>query len=367
MSGTSLDGIDAALVSFAKDQPDLISHYSHAFPPELKKTLLLITDPKWTGSLLQIGILNQELGYLFAEAVNTLLNESKFTSQQVTSIGSHGHTVWHQPTGRFPFSTQLGDANIISENTGITTISDFRGRDIAAGGQGAPLVPAFHYHTLSHPEKNRIILNIGGIANITFLPSRESKKDILGFDTGPGNGLMDAWIHRHKGHSFDKNGDWARSGKILPEALSILLKNPYFRMEIPKSTGKEAFNLGWLTKQLDNILLNRDSKDIQATLLELTVRTIVDQIPKCDEIFVCGGGVHNLQLMRRLQEKLPSIPIESTSTLGIDPDWMEAIAFAWLAKQTSNGQAGNLPVTTGAKGYRILGATYPKATREISS
>lgn len=360
MSGTSLDGIDVALVSFEKTQPTLVSRHSHPFPSKLRKTLLNMINPLWTGSFLQIGTINQELGYLFADSVNALLNKSGISSHRITAIGSHGHTIWHNPTGRLPFSTQLGDANIIAELTGIITIADFRSRDIAAGGQGAPLVPAFHYHSLNQPDKNRVILNIGGIANITFLPSNQNSKDIYGVDTGPGNGLMDAWIDRKIGNNYDKDGAWAKSGKVIPQALSILLKDPYFKRKAPKSTGKEAFNLLWLEEQLGNILPNSDPADIQNTLLELTVRSIADHIPNdCEEIFVCGGGVHNKYLMHRLQEQLPSIPIKSTNILGIDPDWMEAIAFAWLAKQTISGKAGNLPITTGAKGLRILGATYP--------
>ncbi len=361
MSGTSLDAVDAVLVGLEKEQPTLISYHSHPIPPTLKQTVLDIIEPSWIGSLQNVGNLNQQLGYLFADSVLQLLEKSTITAEQITAIGSHGQTVWHQPLGDFPFSMQLGDANIIAEQTRITTIADFRSRDIAAGGQGAPLVPAFHHHALSHPSKNRIILNIGGIANISYLPSSKNDKDINGYDTGPGNGLMDAWISEHKHSSYDKNGAWATSGNVIQDALAMLLDDEFFSLTAPKSTGKEAFNLKWLENKLGKQLYSAPTEDIQATLLELTAISISEQINKdCDEIFVCGGGIHNAALMKRLQQLLPNIPVKSTQALGIDPDWMEAIAFAWLAKQTVDKKAGNLPVTTGAKGFRVLGAVYSR-------
>lgn len=360
MSGTSLDGVDTVLVDFSYKAPKILATHSHQISQTLQTSLVKITKPSWTGSLLDIGTLHQKLGKLFADAVNQLLQETNFSARQIKAIGSHGQTVWHQPLGEHPFSLQLGDANLIAELTGITTIADFRSRDIAAGGQGAPLVPAFHGCALTHPNKNRVILNIGGIANISYLPSFESKDEVLGFDTGPGNGLMDAWISKRKGSSYDKNGEWANSGSILPEALNTLLEDSYFKLSAPKSTGKEAFNLEWLEEKLGNLLDKHKPEDIQATLAELTARTISDNIDACcHELFICGGGIHNQFLMERLQKMLPNITIASTQELGIDPDWMEAIAFAWLAKQTIERNPSNLPVTTGAKGFRILGATYP--------
>ena len=359
MSGTSLDGVDAVLVDFQDNKPKLVASHSHAIPEELQTKLIEFTQTDWRGSIASMGVFHQQLGKLFADAVNQLLQNSQINPQHVLAIGSHGQTIWHQPDGDFPFSLQLGDANLIAELTNITTIADFRSRDIAAGGQGAPLVPAFHQSALRHSNENRVILNIGGIANISYLPSKANNESVMGFDTGPGNGLIDAWIHVHKGVSFDKSGDWARSGLIQTKLLDGLLSDPYFSLSAPKSTGKEFFNLNWLKSTLGNSLENHKPEDVQATLTELTAKTIADSIsPSCDKLFICGGGIHNQFLIERLQHHLPKIPIASTQTLGIDPDWMEAIAFAWLAKQTMEGKAGNLPSATGAKGERILGAIY---------
>lgn len=360
MSGTSLDGVDAVLVSFDNSTPKLLSSYSYSIPEELQRKLIEFTHPNWQGSISQIGIFNQQLGKLFADASNALIQKSNINPKNIRAIGSHGQTIWHQPEGEFSFSLQLGDANLIAEATGITTVADFRSRDIAAGGQGAPLVPAFHYEALTHSDKNRVILNIGGIANISYLPAKTNNKPVTGFDTGPGNGLIDTWIRSHKGASFDKNGDWARSGSIQIKLLNTLLDEPYFSLLAPKSTGKEFFNINWLEDTLKDELKNHKPEDIQATLTELTALTIANNIDKsCDELFICGGGIHNQFLIERLKYHLPKIPVRSTQELGIDPDWMEAIAFAWLAKQTMEGKTGNLPSATGAKGTRILGAIYP--------
>jgi len=363
MSGTSLDGVDAVMVSFNNNIPTILTSHSHPIPQELQHKLIEFTQPCWQGSIVQFGILHQQLGQLFANASKTLIKKSSIDPKNIHAIGSHGQTIWHQPEGEFPFSLQLGDPNLITEATNITTIADFRSRDIAAGGQGAPLVPAFHLNVLSHPKLNRVILNIGGIANISILPSQESDNPVLGFDTGPGNGLIDAWIRSNKNTNFDKNGEWAKSGSIQTKLLNALLADPYFSMPIPKSTGKEFFNLNWLEKILKSELKNHKAEDIQATLTELTARTIADSIKNldrisCDELYVCGGGIHNQFLLERLQYHLPNIPIKSTQILGVHPDWMEAIAFAWLAKQTMEEKAGNLPSATGAKGLRILGAIY---------
>lgn len=367
MSGTSLDGVDAVLVDFNSTMPKLLATHSQPFPETLKISLTEILQPSWTGSLKQVGSLHQQLGHLFADAVKQLLETSGHSAEKIQAIGSHGQTLWHEPLGPPPFSMQLGDANLIAEKTNITTIADFRSRDIAAGGQGAPLVPAFHKAILSHPSRHRIILNIGGIANISVLPSLEaslkSNEEVLGFDTGPGNGLIDAWIFQHKQQSYDANGDWGRSGKILSEVLLKLLEEPYFSLPHPKSTGKEAFNLAWLHDVLGNQLNSYKAEDIQATLTELTTLTIAKHVKSCsaehyEELFVCGGGIHNHFLIERLKYHLPKTKIESTKKLGIDPDWMEAIAFAWLAKQTLEGKPSNLPIATGASGLRILGAIY---------
>ena len=359
MSGTSLDGIDVVLVEFVNHQAKLLSSYCHPISETLKQTLVNTIKPDWFGCLQDVGVLNQQLGELFADASLALIKQENIDKNVISAIGSHGQTLWHKPEGDNPFSMQLGDASLIAEKTGITTIADFRSRDIAADGQGAPLAPAFHHAFLSHPEKNRVILNIGGIANVTLLPKSESAKTISGFDTGPGNGLIDAWISSNTNNAYDKNGDWGRSGKLLPDFLEILLSDNYFSQLPPKSTGKEAFNLEWLNQMLGDLLQNNRPEDIQATLTELTALSIANNIESdCDELFICGGGIHNHFLIERLQHHLPEIKIGSTEELGIHPDWMEAMAFAWLAKQTLEGSTSNLPEVTGAKGKRILGAIH---------
>lgn len=368
MSGTSMDGVDVVLVEFTNRQTKLISSYEHPIPNLLKQNLINTIHPNWTGSLESIGILNQQLGVLFSDAILVFLAKENIDKNTISAIGSHGQTLWHQPFGDYPFSMQLGDASLITETTGITTIADFRSRDVAAGGQGAPLAPAFHSEFLSHPKKSRAILNIGGIANVTLLPSKNSTQSISGFDTGPGNGLIDAWISKHQNKGYDRNGDWGKSGNILPEILNILLDDDYFLKLPPKSTGKEEFNLDWLQQMLGDKLKSQKPEDIQATLTELTAKSIANGIKAiqpadkrdCNyqELFICGGGIHNDFLIERLQHHLPETVIDSTEILGIHPDWMEAIAFAWLAKQTLKGSTSNLPEVTGAKGKRILGAIH---------
>ncbi len=359
MSGTSLDGVDTVLVGFDQLKPILLSSYVHPIEPDLRETLLETIHPEWQGSLADIGILNQRLGKLFADAVCSLIKNNDIEQKSITAIGSHGQTLWHQPIGKHPFSLQLGDPSIIAEQTGITTIADFRSRDIAAGGQGAPLVPAFHKELLTDIDKNRVILNIGGIANITILPSSASTQMVSGYDTGPGNGLLDAWIAKHQKMSYDKNGNWAKSGTINEKILTKLLEEPYFSLPSPKSTGKELFNLTWLESLIGNQLLQEKPENIQATLTELTAITISHNVINCDELYVCGGGAQNSNLIEQLKFHLPNTEIDSTAKLGIDPDWMEAIAFAWLAKQAYERRSGNLPAVTGARGERILGAIYP--------
>ncbi|MEE9327350.1 MAG: anhydro-N-acetylmuramic acid kinase [Cocleimonas sp.] len=355
MSGTSLDGIDTVLVDFNYSPPRLIDSYSHPIPSSLREKILGIINPKWRGSLASIGILHHQLGKLYADACNQLIQKESHVKESIVAIGSHGQTVWHQPEGNHPFSLQLGDANVISELTGITTIADFRNRDIAAGGQGAPLVPAFHQEMLTHPNQDRVILNIGGIANITILSPNAIT---VGFDTGPGNGLLDAWTQQNKNKAFDENGNWARSGKVQIDILEQLLQNPYFSTQPPKSTGKELFNLAWLNQSIENNLDAYKAEDIQATLTEITALSISDNIKQYSELYVCGGGLRNKFLMERISHHLPETSISSTKTLGIDPDWMEAIAFAWLAKRTFEGKTGNLSTATGAEHNRILGGIF---------
>lgn len=363
MSGTSLDAVDAVLVDFSQSTPTLIEYYSHPFPKNFRHELLETIQPDWVGSLYTIGTLDQKLGYLFADAVDQLTQKANISNSDVIAIGSHGHTLWHEPSGEYPFSLQLGNANVISEQTKITTVADFRSRDIAAGGQGAPLVPAFHFKYLTHPTKNRVLLNIGGIANISYLPAEDNPNTtVFGFDTGPGNGLLDAWIFKHKKNKYDKNGDWAKSGTPSADLLTILKNDPYFTIPAPKSTGKEYFNLDWLDNNLKKYKFPLRPEDIQATLTKLTTNTITDASPQCDEVLIFGGGIHNKFLIELLKLNFLDTKVMSSDVIGIDPDWMEAIAFAWLAKQSLNGEAGNLPEATGAQGSRILGAIYQSTT-----
>lgn len=360
MSGSSLDGIDAVLVSFDSPRPELLAHHVEPLDRELVDELDALTRPG-TDELARSCRADVILGERFANAVIALLEIAGVSKQEVHAIGSHGQTLRHYSDSDIPSTLQIGDPNIIAERTGLTTVADFRRRDMAAGGQGAPLVPAFHQAVLHDPAQNRIILNIGGIANITLLPAKAGI-DTSGFDTGPGNALLDAWIKQHRNESYDSDGKWAASGKVHPEVLTALLGESYFFQAPPKSTGRDFFNLEWLANRWPSIA-ELSPQDIQATLLELTAVSIVDAIKQTrfavDQILVCGGGVHNTSLLQRLQQLLPDQEIFPTSKVGLDPDWVEAMAFAWLAKQTLGHQAGNLPAVTGARHSVILGGIYP--------
>jgi anhydro-N-acetylmuramic acid kinase len=297
-----------------------------------------------------------ELAHLYAETVSALLDG--IAPDTVRAIGCHGQTLRHRPADGY--TLQIGNAALLAELTTIMVVADFRSRDIAAGGQGAPLVPAFHAQALRHPEIHRVIANIGGIANITDLPVGGA---VRGWDTGPGNMLLDAWIKRHRGAHFDRDGAWAASGIIHTGLLDALTKHAYLQLPPPKSAGREQFNLDWLDTTLNSLKHPISPADIQATLLELTAVSLRDAVKReCDgaqELYVCGGGAHNSTLMRRISACLPNIRVATTTVLGIDPDWVEALAFAWLARQTLHHAPGNLPSVTGARGARILGAIYP--------
>lgn len=357
MSGTSLDGIDAAVVEF-EPTFKLIASHCEPIPSELKQKLQMLTLPG-DNEIDQLGQADIALGKLCSQTVNNLLTASKIRRDQVHAIGSHGQTIRHRP--EFGYTLQIGDPNIISEQTGITTVADFRRRDMAAGGQGAPLVPAFHQAMLSNPQQDRILVNIGGMANITFLPANPADS-VAGFDTGPGNILMDAWINHHKSCTYDHNGEWACSGLVNQELLSDLLSLSYFSEPPPKSTGREQFNLDWLLS-ITNKYLSTPPQDIQRTLLELTANSIADGIKQyvtshTFELLVCGGGSRNPALVERIQALIPNNEVRISDDAGIDADWMEAAAFAWLAMQCLEGSYGNKPSVTGAKGDRILGAIY---------
>lgn len=360
ISGTSADGIDAALVDFSGAKPLLIDFIYLPFSAEIKAHINQVSDATARITLKDYGSLDYKLGLLFAEAVIALLAKSKYPASAIKAIGSHGQTVHHGMTDSAPFTLQIGDPNIIAESTNITTIADFRRRDIAAQGQGAPLVPAFHQAVFRHPHIERCIVNIGGIANITILPSNPNNSS-LGFDTGPGNVLLDQWIHRCLGLPFDEHGNWAKTGVIDYDLVSQLKQDAYFISPPPKSTGKEYFCLDWLTQQIDTTRYKPE--DLQASLCYLTAVTICDAIkkhaPLAEQVLICGGGVHNQLLMELLEQNL-ACSIASSEAYGIHPDHVEAMAFAWLARQTLNGLPGNLKQVTGASREVILGAIYQK-------
>jgi len=359
MSGTSMDGVDAALVDLTEaGGASLIATHTEAIPARLLKTLTLLSQNQGTPD--DIGHCDRALGELFATAANTLIRKSPEPGP-IRAIGSHGQTIRHVPEGAHPFTLQLGDPNIIAERTGVTTVADLRRRDMAAGGQGAPLVPAFHHAVFGSKTESRVLVNIGGIANISWLPAG-SQSAGAGFDTGPGNALMDGWTRRHLDEPFDRNGDWAASGRLDTRLLEELLQEPYFGRAAPKSTGKELFNTHWLDEKLDKAP-GVSPADVQRTLLELTALTIARHLPEMRPlaVYVCGGGSRNIALMNRLRALLEpgNASVGTTSELGIDPQWIEAAAFAWLARQTLEGLAGNVPAVTGASGERILGGIYP--------
>jgi anhydro-N-acetylmuramic acid kinase len=359
MSGTSADAIDAVLVELG-NFPQLIAQHTLPLPLTIRQQIHALSLPG-NDEIDRLGALDIELGRLFAQASLELIAESGVSATQITAIGSHGQTIRHRPPGspQGTFTLQIGDPNLIAELTGITTVADFRRRDMAAGGQGAPLVPAFHRAIFQVPDINRVIVNIGGMANITWLPTQGP---VLGFDTGPGNVLMDGWIHSHTGDAYDKDGDWAKSGAVNRALLKNLLADNYFRLPAPKSTGRESFNRAWLDSSITTLPLTPAPADVQATLLELTATTIADSIyglgNGTKEIYVCGGGAYNPVLMQRLQDLLPQDKVASTAALGIDPQWIEAMAFAWLAQQTINHRPGNLCAVTGARREVILGGVY---------
>jgi len=358
MSGTSMDAIDAVLVSFSGPHPTILASYSLPLESSLRERLSRLATPD-VNELNQMMELDVLMGRQFANASLTLVQQSGVSASAIQAIGSHGQTVRHIPNGNCPTTLQIGDPNIIAEISGITTVADFRRRDMAAGGQGAPLVPAFHAAILRSSDHPRVVVNIGGMANISVLMSDENGA-VTGFDTGPGNVLMDSWTQRHTDKAWDEKGQWAAQGKIDEVLLQKLLAEPYFHQAPPKSTGREQFNDVWLTAQLDRDI---PAEDVQSTLCELTARSITmavnAQAPGCKELLVCGGGAYNDYLMQRLAANLPSITVDSTARYGIEPRWMEAMAFAWLARQTMMNLPGNLPAVTGAKHPVILGGIYP--------
>ena len=358
ISGTSADGVDVALVEF-DPQPRISAAATYPYPEALRDRILDLARNAPSVALDELGTLDVAIARHFADSANALLAHAGVDPAAITALGSHGQTVRHKPLGEFPFTMQLGDPSVIAEITGITTIADFRRGDIAAGGQGAPLAPAFHSAAMANGNR-RALLNLGGIANVTVF---DDDGDVLGFDTGPANCLMDAWAVRHIGQPRDEGGAWASQGTVNQALLSRLLADPYFALPAPKSTGREQFNLDWLEQRLiDGV----SAIDVQATLLALSVQTIATAIrnngPAVDEILGCGGGVHNAGLMTALADALAPIKVGSTADIGIDPDFVEAAAFAWLARERVHGRPGNLPSVTGARGPRLLGAIFAAPT-----
>ena len=354
MSGTSLDGVDAVLVAFDNDEPALLARHYLPFDEPLRSELLELHSPS-NNELHRTQIAGNRLAHLYAQSIVPLLQQTGIRAHQICAIGCHGQTIRHCP--EHGYTLQIGNAALLAELTGIEVVNDFRSRDIAAGGQGAPLVPAFHDHVLRHPTIHRVIINIGGISNVTNLSPHVPTS---GFDCGPGNLLMDAWCDRHLESAYDKNGAWAATGEVLPDLLSRMLTEPFFTAAPPKSSGRDLFNMNWLTTKLRG---DERAEDVQATLLELSCISITQSIEQycggVQEIYVCGGGAHNQTLRNRLTQLLPGSTLQTTNALGVDGDYLEAIAFAWLAQQTIEGNPGNLPLATGAKHPCVLGAIHP--------
>jgi len=356
MSGTSLDGADAVLVDFSGAAPRILASATVGFEPALRAELLALNSPG-ADEIDRAGRAGNALAEAYARAVLAVLSEAGAARESVRAIGCHGQTVRHRPERGY--TVQIGNPARLAERTGIAVVADFRGRDLAAGGQGAPLVPAFHAAVFGDedPSRSRAVLNVGGIANLTLLPARG---DVRGFDTGPANGLMDAWCLRHTGHAYDAGGALARQGRVDPALLARLLAEPWFAAPPPKSTGRDQFHLDWVEAALAG---DEAAADVQATLLALTARTVANALhatqPATSRVIVCGGGVHNPLLMAALADAISAATVESSAVHGLDPDAVEAMAFAWLAREHLAGRPGNLPAVTGAAGPRVLGALYP--------
>ncbi|GAB3739445.1 anhydro-N-acetylmuramic acid kinase [Silanimonas algicola] len=367
ISGTSADGIDAALLSVAPQahavapRIEVLHSRTTSYAPGLRATILRVSQADARVDLDEFGALDAAIGDAFAEAALSLLAEVDVDPSRVRAIGSHGQTLRHRPRPPHRFTLQVGDPNVIAERTGCDVVADFRRRDVAAGGEGAPLMPAFHAAVLGDPDETRAVLNLGGIGNLTLLPPRGP---VRGFDTGPANGLMDAWCVEHTGLAYDGGGAWASTGRMLPALLQRCLDEPWLALPPPKSSGRDQFHLGWLRERLDG---HEASQDVQATLLEFSARSIVDALhstqAETTRLIACGGGVHNTALMARLAALLPGVVVESSAEHGIDPDAVEAAGFAWLAWQTLEGRPGNRPEVTGAAGPRVLGVIVPGGRR----
>ncbi len=357
MSGTSVDGIDAVLVEFNGQTCTLLATGFTAYPSALRDQLkAAASEPDGIG-LQHLGKLDHATGEIFAQAAIDLLTGAGIAHHEVRAIGSHGQTLLHAPSGKHPFSLQIGSPSVIANRTGITTVADFRSADIAAGGQGAPLAPAFHHWAFSHPAEERAVVNLGGIANITCVKPDEP---LIGFDTGPANTLLDHWCQRHQGESFDHEGRWAATGRVQNDLLDALLDDPWFAKPPPKSTGVDYFSAAWLDAKLAR-LPKYEPAEVQASLAELTAASIAKALGEYSNaklIAICGGGARNLHLLRRLSTLMPNCRVTTTADWGIPADWVEAAAFAWLAKRRLAGLTSNAPSVTGARKLVSLGAIH---------
>jgi anhydro-N-acetylmuramic acid kinase len=367
ISGTSADGIDVAAVELDGARVQLRAGRTYAWDPDLRAQILRVSQHQPQVSLDEFGELDTAVADAFADAALQLIHDFRLDRRAVRAIGSHGQTLRHRPRGPRPFTLQIGDPSRIAERTGCSVVADFRRRDVAAGGQGAPLVPAFHRAVFADRNEARTVLNIGGIANLSLLgarapdPLRGAEAPVQGFDCGPGNGLMDAWCLQQRGQNYDAGGAFAAEGRVHPGLLARLLADDYLDQPPPKSSGRDRYHLQWLQPQLADFDLS--AADVQATLLEFTAASIASAVqrwqPDCARVLVCGGGVHNSVLMTRLAAQMPTRTVESTAAHGVDPDFVEAMTFAWLARETLIGRPGNLFEATGAVGPRVLGGIYP--------
>jgi anhydro-N-acetylmuramic acid kinase len=358
ISGTSMDAIDAVLVDFGESPLSLVAASATPLDPRLKARITAVIESPERASLDEIGQIDVAVAHEFSKCTLELLSRAGVQPSDVAAVGSHGQTLRHRPDLPWPFTWQIGDPNTLAELTGITVVGDFRRRDVAAGGQGAPLLPVFHDQVFRSDAEDRVILNLGGIANITVLARGT---EVSGFDTGPANRLLDAWILRHRGEAFDEHGAWSTTGRSDPVLLDRLLAEPYLALPPPKSTGRELFNMSWLDDRLGND--GRRAQDVQATLLEYTATTVADAVRRHApgaSLYACGGGAHNSALLAALAGKLAPARVATTAALGLDPDYVEAIAFAWFARRTLGGLPSSAPSVTGARGPRILGGIYPR-------
>ena len=362
MTGTSVDGLDIALLDTETERPCIVAASTVALPARLAESLLALGAPG-DDEVNRAGAADTTLGKFIGEAVLRNLDEWRQPARDVRAIGCHGQTIRHRPDAKPPFTIQIGDPNIVAEVTGIDTVADFRRRDMAAGGEGAPLTPLFHEALFRDDRRHRVVLNIGGMANATMLPA--ASDSILGFDTGPGNALLDAWARHRIGQPFDRDGAWAASGNVASVLLNLLAADPFMQRPPPKSTGKEVYNLDYVLRAMAGFDLA--PADVQATLVEFTARSIAGAIgrwgPPTGDVVACGGGRHNGTLMRRLRTCLAEYRLMSCDDLGVDGDALEAAAFAWFAHRTLHRQPGNVPAVTGARGPRVLGAVYPGGSR----